>query len=162
MHLLGITEEQLPIGSEGLKSVQLEHELRFQGCGELAMMRKCSALHQKQVPTGNPCCPGGAKLAKRIMRLTGNKAAWGDVEEESKLEGVGLGEIGTNPIPSHSANPSSSPNPEAGNTVTPLARQPRAKLSACRELDLAVTSGFCWHISFCTPAHKQEPIARIL
>ena len=82
MHLLMLAEKHSPIGSEGWKGVVLEHEIHFPGRGETALvMRKCSTLCQKQIPTGDPNCPEEVKLAKRIKHMILNKAAVGDAEE---------------------------------------------------------------------------------
>ena len=81
MNLLRIIEKHLPIGSEDWEDVVLEHGLHFPGRGRTALMRKCSTLCQKQIPTGDPNCPEEVKLAKRIKHMILNKAAVGDAEE---------------------------------------------------------------------------------
>ena len=107
MNLLRIIEKHLPIGSEDWEDVVLEHGLHFPGRGRTALMRKCSTLCQKQIPTGNPDCLEDVKLAKRIKCVVDNKAAVGNAEEEPNLKDVEFGESDADPTPSDGTSPSS-------------------------------------------------------
>ena len=114
MHLLGIIKRHSSIGSRGRKSVTLDHEVKFSGCGRTALMGKHSTLHCKQILTGDLDCPKEVKLARQIKRPIGVEAALGGVEGGFSLEEVEFGESATNPNPE-----SSKEDRVAASTVTP-------------------------------------------
>jgi hypothetical protein len=99
MHMLGIMDRVLPIGSEQWDSVVAEHSNDYPGRCKNGLMRKYSSLHRRPIPTGDPNCPEEVRLAKRIKYAIGNKASLGDAEEEFDIEGVVHGESGANPNP---------------------------------------------------------------
>ena len=129
MQLLRVMEQHLPIGSEGWKSVVCDHEMGFLGSNRAVLMRKCSTLHQKQMPTGDPDCPKEVKLAKQTKHVIGNKAAEGDSEEEFNPEEVDFSESSSNPNP----EPSDIPEEDGVTTRTvTLSSTMKEKRASCR------------------------------
>ena len=91
MHLLHILERVEPIGSEEWQQCANEHAGMYpRRCkGEVGMYsirRKFASLYRKGIPTGDPNCPEDVRLAKKIKRAIGDRAAIGDGEELFNLE----------------------------------------------------------------------------
>ena len=119
MHMLGMIETVLPIGPEGWMSMESEHGVQFLGRRRSALVRKCSTLHRRQIPTVDPDFPEEVKLANQIRHLIGNTVALGDVEEEFDFKEAGLGKSHADPSPNPGASSASASqeSTEAARTV---------------------------------------------
>ena len=100
VNFLLIMEEILPIGPHDWDRVASNHAATFPGRDVNSLRRKYTSLYRRTIPTGDPNCPEEVRLAKKVMRDIGDRAAVGVETEHFELSS---GTFTNNP--SNVANP---------------------------------------------------------